>query len=59
MQKFLTHNKLEALFKQFDIDGNNEITIDNIKDAMSKLGREITDAELKEIMKKHDSSGDQ
>ena len=33
--------------------------MENIKDAMTKLGRDITDAELKEIMRKHDSSGDQ
>lgn len=58
VQKFLTHQKLEALFKQFDVDGNNEITMANIKDAMSKLGREISDEELVEIMRKHDSSGD-
>lgn len=58
VHKFLTHQKLEALFRQFDIDGNNEITAENIKDAMSKLGREISHQELDEIMKKHDHSGD-
>lgn len=35
------------------------ITKENIKDAMSKMGSDITDDEIKEIMKKHDSSGDQ
>lgn len=30
----------------------------NIKDAMNKLGKDITDSELEEIMKKHDASGD-
>ncbi len=43
VQKFLTHQKLEALFRQFDVDGKNEITPDNIRDAMAKLGREISD----------------
>ncbi len=54
----LTHEKLDALFRQFDVDNTNEITVDNIKEAMSKLGKEITDAELEEIMKEHDVSGD-
>lgn len=58
MQKFLTHQKLEALFRQFDVDGNNEITMDNIKDAMAKLGREISEQEIEEIMRRHDYSGD-
>jgi Ca2+-binding EF-hand superfamily protein len=59
VQKFLTHQKLEAIFRQFDIDGNNQITKENIKDAMTKMGREISDEEINEIMRKHDSSGDQ
>ncbi len=59
MQKFLTHQKLEAIFRQFDIDGNNQITKESIKDAMTKMGREISDEEINEIMRKHDSSGDQ
>jgi Ca2+-binding EF-hand superfamily protein len=58
VHKFLTHQKLEAIFKQFDIDGNNQITKENIRDAMNKMGREITDEEINEIMRKHDSSGD-
>jgi Ca2+-binding EF-hand superfamily protein len=49
---------LEAIFKQFDIDGNNFITKENIKDAMIKMGRDITEEEIAEIMRKHDSSGD-
>jgi hypothetical protein len=28
------------------MDGNNEITADNIRDAMTKLGRDITDEEI-------------
>ena len=59
VQKFLTHQKLEAIFRQFDIDGNNQITKENIRDAMTKMGREISDEEINEIMRKHDSSGDQ
>ena len=43
VHKFLTHQKLDALFRQFDIDGNNSITKDNIREAMSKMGRDISD----------------
>lgn len=49
---------MEALFKQFDIDNKDEITSENIKAAMSKLGKQISDEELDEIMRKHDVSGD-
>lgn len=59
MQKFLNHSRLEALYRQFDVDGNDKITKDNIREALFKLGREVTDEELNEIMKKHDLSGDQ
>ena len=58
IKTILTHEKLEALFRQFDVDNTNEITVENIKEAMSKLGKNISDADLEEIMKKHDVSGD-
>ncbi len=32
--------------------------MDNIKDAMAKLGKDISDQEIEEIMKRHDYSGD-
>jgi len=35
------------------------ITKQNIREALFKLGRGITEAELDEIMKMHDKSGDQ
>ena len=40
------------------MDGNNEITAENIKDAMAKIGRDISDEEISEIMRRHDISGD-
>lgn len=42
VHSILTHSRLEAIFKQFDIDNKNEITPDNIRDAMSKLGKTVT-----------------
>jgi Ca2+-binding EF-hand superfamily protein len=59
VQKFLTHQKLEVLFRHFDIDGNDLITKENLRNAMYKMGRDISEDEINEIMKKHDSSGDQ
>ena len=58
VQKILTHDRLKALFKQFDIDDSNEITALNIQAAMSKLGKDVSLKDLDEIMSKHDLSGD-
>jgi len=58
VQNFLTDERLEAIFKQFDIDESKSITRKNIKDAFSKLGKEISDSELDKIMKEHDTSND-
>lgn len=40
------------------MDGDQEITMDNIRDAMRNLGREISNEELEQVMKQHDLSGD-
>lgn len=57
-QQFLTEQRLEAVFKQFDLDGNGSISADNLKSAMQRLGRKITDAEIQEIIKRYDQDGD-
>jgi len=49
---------LWALFKHFDTDNSNYITWDNIIEAMSKCGWEITKDDLDEIIKKHDLTHD-
>jgi len=54
---FLTHDKLEAIFKSFDIDNTGEITAQNLKDAFSKFGKEATDEEIEQVMKAHDLDG--
>ena len=46
------------MFKQFDVDNNDEITAEEIKAAMVKLGKDVSIEELDEIMRKHDISGD-
>ena len=58
VQTILTHQKFEALYRQFDVDGNDQITRENIKDAMFKLGKEITESDLDDIMEKHDANKD-
>ena len=55
----MTEQKLAAIFKTFDIDNTGHITAQNIKDAFSKFGREISDQEVKEIMAAHDLDGGQ
>ena len=54
VKKIITHERLEALFSQFDIEQRNQITAENIVETLKKMGREITTEEIKEIMQKHD-----
>jgi Ca2+-binding EF-hand superfamily protein len=55
--EFLTDQKLLAIFKTFDFDNTGEITTQNLKDAFSKFGKEISDQEVKIIMQQHDADG--
>ena len=55
VKTFLDKSKLQALFNQFDTDGSGEITKDNIITAMNKLGHSITQKELDEVMRQHDT----
>lgn len=54
VKQFLDDNKLQAVFSQFDTDGSGVITKENIITAMNKIGHEITQQELDQIMKEHD-----
>ena len=58
LQSFLTDQRLMAIFAQFDTDGSNKITEENIYLAMQKLGHEIPRAEIKEMINKHDLTND-
>ena len=51
VSKFLTEEKLGAIFKAFDLDNTGIVTATNIKDAFSKFGREVSDEEVLEIMR--------
>ena len=54
VSKFLTKEKLEALYNTFDVDNTGSITTKNLKDAFSKFNRDITDHEIQDIIKHHD-----
>lgn len=54
VRSFMDDNKLRAIFNQFDTDGSGSITRQNIVTAMNKIGREITQEDLDEIMSEHD-----
>ena len=58
VQKFITDQRLLAIFNQFDTDGSNKITEDNIYYAMQKLGHEVPRAEIKQMIKTHDLKND-
>ena len=50
----LTNEMLWALFKHFDTDDSGYITPENIREAMEKAGKKISDTEMKEVMREHD-----
>ena len=56
LNQILTQAKIQALFRTFDIDNTGKISEDNIRKAFTKFGKEVTDEEIKEIMKEHDTS---
>ena len=58
VRNFLTDDRLKAVFSQFDTDGSGKITEENIFLAMQKLGREISRQEIRDMIQKHDRTGD-
>jgi Ca2+-binding EF-hand superfamily protein len=58
-KQFLNEARLQAIFQSFDIDNTQFISIQNLKDAFTKFGREITNAEIEQVMKEHDRDGNQ
>ena len=58
IRSVLTDEKLYALFKHFDTDNSDYITPDNIREAFQISGRELTEAETKQIFTDHDVVGD-
>lgn len=58
VKDYLDDDRLNAIFNQFDIDNSGKITAANLKQAFSKFGREISDAEIQQIMQEHDVAKD-
>ena len=51
----LTEEMLWSMFKKFDVDNTNNITVDNLKEAFKRMGSvNVSDQVLDDIMKKHD-----
>lgn len=54
LETFMNEKQFNALFNEFDTDGSGNISPENIVTAMNKIGHQITQEELQEIMKMHD-----
>ena len=50
VSEYLSEERLQAIFNQFDIDNSGKITKANMKQAFSKYGREISDADIDDIL---------
>jgi calmodulin len=58
MQKYLSEERVTAIFKSFDVDNTDKISKQNIIDAFSKFGRTLSIEDLEQIIKAHDTDGD-
>lgn len=58
VRRYLTKARVAAIFKSFDVDDNNSIDASNIRNAFTKLGKSISDDEIKVIMAQHDTDKD-
>jgi Ca2+-binding EF-hand superfamily protein len=55
---YLSKEKLWSVFKYFDIDNSNFITVNSLKEAMARGGRKIPQEDLEEMIREIDSSLD-
>ena len=58
VEKYATKERLESLFQKFDADDNHAITSNNLRTAFTKLGHNMTDQEVDEILAEHDINHD-
>ena len=54
----MTEAQILELYNQFDTDHSGSITKENIITAMAKVGHQLTQDELDEIMTQHDLAQD-
>ena len=57
-KKFLTEERLWSLFKHFDSDNTDFITVGNLKDVLAQEGKEINEDEAEAIIEEHDTLKD-
>lgn len=53
-----SRERLWGIFKQFDVDDSDAITIEDIEKAMEKWEIEVNHEEVTQMMKRHDSDKD-
>ena len=51
LEKFMIEERMWIVFRHLDIDDTNTIKRENIKEAMQQLGREMTEDEIKALLK--------
>lgn len=54
----LTEEELREAFKVFDVDNSGTITASELKQVITKLGIQLSQEEINEMIKSADSSGD-
>jgi Ca2+-binding EF-hand superfamily protein len=54
VDKYATRERIASLFQKFDIDGSHIITTTTLRDAFTKLGHNLTEQEVDEILDEHD-----
>ena len=59
IEKHLTKERMESLFHRFDIDDQEKISRTNFRDSFTKLGINLSQQEIDEILQEHDVDGDQ
>jgi|JI9StandDraft_1071089.scaffolds.fasta_scaffold67887_1 centrin-1 len=53
-----TKDYIKMIFKYFDLDNNEKISIRNLKKIAQEIGETLSDEELKEILEEADKDGD-
>ena len=58
VEKYMTDEKLHEIFMHFDVDDTAFITKNNIREAMTQMGQDITNQEIDQALGTHDITGD-
>ena len=58
VHKYATEERLHSLFSRFDTAGDHMITTTSLRDSFTKLGHQLTQVEVDEILNEHDIDHD-